>query len=344
MLSINERLSKNLQYKNNVLREQGFYDHMLGTLGNVDLNKNVQQEQLSLLQPASPPLPEKRYLPLRIALAVVIGLMLSLGIVFIWQLLDDRLISVADIADHFGDVVLGVVPRTSVPRRQPRAALLAPEDPRRTYAESFRRLRSALLLSSSAGEQPRTFLFTSPAHGEGKTTVAANLAMVLARSGLKVVLVDADSHSATAHPLLNGASSPGLMEYLQTELEVPAIVHPTEIPGLSFIPIGALPEQADGTFLRPKLGTLIKRLRSEWEYVILDSPPILSSDNTALMIPQADAVLLVVRPFSTHSRRVRHAMEILHQRRAKAVTLVVNQAGGDDVAAHFGANGTSTVG
>ena len=131
------------------------------------------------------------------------------------------------------------------------------------------------------------------------------------------------------------------MEYLQTQMEVRSVVHPTEVPGLSFVPLGVIPERTDGVFLRPRLELLIKFLRSEWDYVILDSPPILVSDDTALMIPQADAVLLVVRPFSTHSRKVRHAMELLYQRRAKAVTVVLNQAGGEDVAAQFGVNGNT---
>jgi capsular exopolysaccharide synthesis family protein len=336
---INERLSENQRRRNDILRDQTLYDHLLATLQTADLSKNVQQEPIAVLVPPTSAKPEKRYLPLRIILAIVTGLFLSCMIVFGWQLVDSRFVSVRDVTDQFGEMVLGLVPRIRIPRSEPRAALLAPDDHRYTYLESFRRLRSALLLSSFPGVKPRTLLFTSVANHEGKTTIVVNLAMVLARSGLKVVLVDTDSRSRSVHPLLDGADKPGLMEYLQGEMEVPHVVYPTEIPGLSFVPIGAIPDRADGLFLGDKLGQLLSNLRETWEYVILDTPPILASDDTSLMIPQADAVLLVVRPFSTRSRMVRHALEMLHQRRAKQVTIILNEARGDDIAAAFGTNG-----
>ncbi len=340
---INERLSASQRLKNNIQRDQALFDRLLGTLQNADLSKNVQQERLAVLVPPTVGRPEKRYLSLRVILAAMTGLFLSCGIVFCWQLVDGRFVSVGDINDQFGDVVLGVVPRIRLPRREPRAALLARDDRRRTYVESFRRLRSALLLSSFPEGQPQTLLLTSAARGEGKTTIALNLAMTLARSGFEVVLVDADSQSGAVHTLLERAGKPGLMEYLQGQSQIPDLVRPTEVPGLSFVPLGAVPEGADGLFVRRKLDELIQTLRREWEYVILDSPPILVSDDTALMIPQADAVLLVVRPFSSRSRMVRHAMEMLYQRRAKHVTLVLNQARGEDVAAQFGVNGTAAA-
>ena len=104
--------------KSSIERQQGFYDHLLGTMQSVDLNKNVQQERLSVLQPPTPGSPENRSLVFRIALAFVGGLALSLGIVFLWYLLDDRLVSVRDINDQFGEKVLGLVPQIKVPRAQ----------------------------------------------------------------------------------------------------------------------------------------------------------------------------------------------------------------------------------
>ncbi len=168
VLDINDRLSQGQRLKNNIAREQGYYDHMLGMLQNVDLGKNVQQEQLSVLQPATNAQPEQRNLSLRIVLAGMGGLFFSLGIVFVWYLLDDRFVSFRDIKDQFGETFLGLVPQIKVSRGNPQAALLENSDPRPDYVESYRHLRSALLLSSFSKTRPQTLLFTSASPAEGR--------------------------------------------------------------------------------------------------------------------------------------------------------------------------------
>src|SRR6201999_1500434 len=103
---INQRLAEAQKMKSSVARQQEVYDHLLGTMQNVDLGKNVQQERLSVLQPATAAAPENRSLPLRVALAVIGAVAMSVAIVFLWYLLDDRLVSVRDIYDQFGESVL----------------------------------------------------------------------------------------------------------------------------------------------------------------------------------------------------------------------------------------------
>src|SRR5208337_1300956 len=137
VLDINERVSASERVKENVAREQGYYDHLLGMLQNVDMSKNVQQEQISLLQPATPAQIPKRLVPLRVALGFLAGAFLGLGIVFVWYMLDDRFVSVRDIKDQFGETVLGLVPQIKVSRRKPQQALLADSDTRLAYVESY---------------------------------------------------------------------------------------------------------------------------------------------------------------------------------------------------------------
>jgi capsular exopolysaccharide synthesis family protein len=318
---------------------------LLNTLQNVDLGKNVQQERLSVLQPATSAAPEKRYLPLRIALALIGGLVISLGIVFAWYLLDDRFVSVHDIKDQFGETILGLVPQIKSPRTQPQAALLANPDPRHAYVESYRHLRSALLLSSfgdNGDNRPQSLLFTSASSGEGKTTIAINMARLLARSGFKVVLVDADVRGGGMNRLLGNQGQAGVLDYLRGEATAGAIVHPTEFEGLSVVPGGTHNEHAEGLFLRPKLAELVHELRQNRDFVILDGAPILASDDTALLAPFADAIFLVARPFHTHSRLVRQALDMLYQRQAKHVSIILNRARADDLAGHYAVNGFST--
>lgn len=340
LFSISERLSESQRLKDNVARQQAYYDHLLGTLQNVDLSKTVQQERLAILQPATSAQPEKRYLPLRLALAFVCAVLLSLGIVFAWHLVDDRFVSVRDIKDQFGETLLGLVPQVKVSRRKPQQALLAHSDSRLAYAESFRHLRSALLLSSIEERGPQTLLFTSAASTEGKTTVAVNLARLLARSGLRVVLVDADVRGGGMRRLMGDNDQLGMLDYLREEMEAKAAVHPSDTEGLSFVPCGTHKEHSEGLFLRPRLADLMKDLRQNHDFVILDGPPILASDDAAMLVPHADAVVLVTRPFYSRSRLVRQSLDMLYQRQAKQVNIIFNRARADDLAGHYAQNGS----
>jgi succinoglycan biosynthesis transport protein ExoP len=341
VLDINERLSQAQRLKSNTQREQGYYDHLLSTLQNVDLNRNVQQERLSVLEPPSPGQPEKRDLPLRIVLAVIGGLALGLGIVFVWHLLDDRFVSVRDIKDQFGETMLGLVPQIKVSRARPQEALLGSGDSRLAYVESYRHLRSALLLSSPGESRPQTLLLTSAGPAEGKTTIAINLARLLARSGLRVVLVDADVRSGGTNRLLDAEAQPGVIDYLRGNADASAIVHATDVQGLSYVPGGTHNEQSEGLLLSPKLSDLMRELRQNRDFVILDGAPILMSDDAALLVPHADAVVLVTRPFYTRSRLIRQALDMLYQRNAKHVSMIFNRARADDVAGYYAMNGST---
>ena len=260
MLEINERLSESLRFKNDIQREQGYYDHLLSMMQNVDLSKNVQQERASIVQAPVPARPVSRMLPLLILIAAVAGVGLGSGIVFVWHLWDDRFSSVRDVKDQFGEMVLGLVPEIKVPHSRSQEALLKDADPRYAYVESFRHLRSALLLSPNCESRQQTLLITGVSPGEGKTTVAFNLARTLARSGLRVVLVDADVGGAGLHRLLDQAEGPGMFDCLRHEVSVQDVVHPTAIPGLSYVPRGLSREDRDGYFLRPEFGESYERV------------------------------------------------------------------------------------
>lgn len=342
VLEINERLSQSQRLNNNIQREQGYHDRLLGTLQNVDLSRNVQQDRVSVLQPPSPGQPVKRYLPLRVVLAAVAGLALSVGIVFAWHLLDDRFSSIRDVKDQFGEEVLGLVPRIRISKTKPRQALLQDADPRHEYLESFRHLRSALLLSSGS-EKPETrattLLFTGVSAGEGKTTIAVNLARTLARSGMRVALVDADVRTGGVDRLLGGSEERGLLDYLRGEVEASAVMRETDLPGLTYVCAGTHGDCGEGLFLRPGLRKFMNELQSNRDFVILDGPPILAADDAALLVPYANSVIMVVRPFFTHSRQLHQALGMLYQRQAKQVTFVFNQARADDFGGKYARNG-----
>ena len=341
VLGLNDRLSQGQRLKSDIQRQQGYYDHLLQTIQTVDLSKNIQSERLSILQSATDGQVERRMLGFRVVLATVAGLALSLGVVFIWYLLDDRFVSVQDIKDQFGELVLGLVPQIKIARSKPRDALLLENYPRRPYAESYRHLRSALMLSSLSGGRPQTLLLTSASPAEGKTTLAVNLGRALARGGMRVALVDIDFHSRGLERVLGTDPKPGLLDFLRGQAAASDFLYPTEVPGLAYVPAGFHPEQAEGLFLESKLEGFIAELKKDRDFVLFDAPPILSADDAALLVPHCDAVVVVMRPFYTRSKLVRRALEMLYQRQAKQVTLIFNRARREDLAGHYARNGMS---
>jgi succinoglycan biosynthesis transport protein ExoP len=199
-----------------------------------------------------------------------------------------------------------------------------------------------LLLSKPGNEpQSQTLLFTSALPDEGKTTVAVNVARVLARSGLRVAVVDADLHSRASRKFFGDPDGHGLVNFLCGEVEADAILHRSEIPGLTVVPSGTRHADTEGLFLRPRLEELINHLRAQRDFVILDGAPVLSADNSALLIPHADSVVLVTRPFHTRARLIRQALDMLYQRRAKQVTIVLNRARAEDLSGYYAENGVS---
>ena len=339
----NDRLAESKRRKSDLDFQQTRYDSSISMRQNVDLSKSLAQERISVLEAPSIAIPAERNLPLRIALAAVGGIFVALGLVFGWYLLDDRFVSVNDVKDQFGERVLGLVPEIKVRRGQPRQALLQTGDRRAGYAESFRHLRSALLLSTLGGSRPHTLLFTGAGPVEGKSTVAVNMARVLARSGLRVALVDADTHTTGLGNLLVADGKPGVLDFLRGEVESAAIMHPTDVPGLTLVPAGTHADQTEGAFLRPELAQLVNEIKADRDFVIIDAAPILRTDDTALLVPYADTVVVVVRPFFSRSRLVRQALEMLYQRQAKQITFVLNRARKDDISGYYARNGLGKV-
>jgi capsular exopolysaccharide synthesis family protein len=213
--------------------------------------------------------------------------------------------------------------------------LLQWSDSRQPYAESYRHLRSAFLLAAGSEGHPKTILLTSAVRGEGKTTIAVNLARVLCRSGLRVALVDADRRGPGLQRLVGGQDRPGLLDYLRGGQAMRTFLQTTDEPGLTFVSVGADPQQAEGLFVRPALADLIKELRDAHDFVILDGAPILAADDTALLAPCADLVVLVARPFFSKARLIRRSLDMLYQRQAKQVAFILNRARPDDLSGHY---------
>ena len=334
-----ERIAEVQRLKLDADRKRSVYERLLVLLQSVDLSRNLEQENLSILDPASPAKPGNLPAPIVAAVGVLLGVFAGLALIFLVDRLSDRLTSVDDLAWRFQERIVGQVPETPRMKRKAHPALLEMNDDRHLLAESFRSLRSALLFGLNDGEKPRVLVVTSSIPDEGKSTMAANLARTLAFAGSRVLLVDADLRRGHLHELFGVAQGPGLADLLshggdlsQFVIPIPLTPQPpaprpqASTGGLFLLPRGQSPNNAGELLLGPECDRFLARARQEYDRVIIDSIPVFAADDTTSLAPRTDGVIFVVRDSFTSTRTVRRALELLYDRQSVVLGLVYNRA------------------
>jgi capsular exopolysaccharide synthesis family protein len=314
-----ERLRQDVQ------RTQAAYDRLLQVISSVDVGKSVDQENVSVLEAASFGAPV--HMGLRnMGLALVAAMFLGAAAIWLLGKFDDRFASSVELAEDFPEKVLGQVMdvRIRKPHTQMRPEILAGQ--KFEFLESFRSIRSALYFMNQNGARPRTLLITSSVPQEGKSTVALYLAATMAVGGARVLLVDGDMRKAKLHRHFGLASSPGLAEILNGEIPAADAINGTSIQNLSFLAAGCASAEPGELVLRSQLNEFLSEVHSHFDYVILDSPPVLAADDAATLAPNVDGVLYVVRGTYTSARMVREGLDALHQRHARVLGLIFNRA------------------
>jgi capsular exopolysaccharide synthesis family protein len=322
MVDANRRLAEYTLLKENLDRVQNLYDHLLHLLQNVGLDKNVDQETVVIMDPAVE-MPTKSSNTQK-ALASVIGLILGLGLVGFLATHDDRLTSPKEVKTTFPERLLGQLPAMPRGKRQGTIELLAPEDRRHIFAESYRALRSALLFMEPTQERCRTILITSAMPGEGKSTVAVNLARSLAFGGSRVLLVDADLRTGTLHDALGLPSEPGLGQLLSHKNGYASLTIPSGVSNLHFIPRGTISDACGELFVSSELEQLLAELSPNYNFVLLDTAPVFAAADTLSLAPRVDGTIFVLRCAFTRASLAREALDQLYQLDARVLGVVFN--------------------
>jgi polysaccharide biosynthesis transport protein len=190
-------------------------------------------------------------------------------------------------------------------------------------AEAIRDLRTGLMLSRP-GAPPRVVLVTSPLAGEGKTTVAMNLAIVLARTA-KTCLIDCDMREAMVGAAIHLRSKAGLSHLLAGTLRMDdALVGHPDFPNLSILPVGALPPNPADLIASEQMQAVMIALRDKFEFVVIDSPPVIHFSDARVLSSLADVVVLVARYGLTTRRSLTRCVQILEEVRAPIAGVVLN--------------------
>ena len=270
-------------------------------------------------------------LPLVLALGGVCGLFFGCGLAYLVELSDKTFRSPDELHRALRLPIMAHVPSTSIKRRRRGGepgidpSVIAAHNPASRFAEVFRGLRTALRFSAS-GAQCRVLQVTSASPRDGKTTVAANLAVSFAQSGKRVLLVDGDLRRPRVDAVFGIQPDAGMVELLAGEARLDDAVAASGVENLWLLPCGRQPSNPAEVLSSPEFEQLVHLLREQYDLVIIDSPPVLAVSDPAVIAPRADGVLLTVR-ITKHGRPgVIQARQILAGIGSHLLGVVVNSS------------------
>ncbi len=310
---------------------RSLYEGLSQRLRTAGIEAGLESTEIDIIDNAVPPVAPT--LQSRSSMMMVDGiLMLTLGVViaFVLESLDTGIRTVAQIESISGLPSLALIPRI---RRS--AAELATQSPVQRnlgvvgtpmsqFAEAFRALRTSLLLSV-AGREPQVILLTSATPSEGKTTVAMNLACVLAQRDVRVLLIDADLRRPTVHHRFSINGKVGLSSVLTGSVPLQqAVQQVSEVPKLDILVSGPVPPFPTEMLASEAMNRLLAECRGLYSHIVLDSPPLLSITDSVVLAHDSDAVVLVVRQGKANKHAVRRARDLLLRAGTRITGTVLN--------------------
>ena len=318
---LNEKFIQYNALKRVVDTNRQLYDALMLKLKEQSITEEKQPVSLWLVEQAmTPKAPAKPQVKINVMLGALMGLIGGMALVFFLDYLDNTIKEPEQAEAALGLPILGVVSRRHKHQHGPEEAVL--RDPLSPFAESYRGLRTAIFLSF-ADRPPKRILFTSSGAGEGKSTTAVNLAMVLAQSEKRVLLVDGDLRKPRLHQIFKVNNSKGLSTYLAGATDGHILCH-TNIPNLSVIPAGPIPPNPSELLISSRLGMLLDSVGQEFDVIICDSPPVLPVSDARLLSSLFDGVILVALAGKTSYDIAQRSIKMLRDINARLLGVVIN--------------------
>jgi succinoglycan biosynthesis transport protein ExoP len=288
--------------------------------------EDVGQLRMATLEPALPPeVPSAPQKGRVMAMVLVLGLLLGGGIAVGRDWLDQTVRSADEVTALLGLPVLGVVPAMARHGRTQERGLKVFLQPESHEAEAFRTVRTALFFGTPTASA-KTMLITSPAAGDGKSTLVSNLAIAIARAGQKTLILDADFRKPTQHVIFElDHPERSLSNVLAGRLKLGAAIQPTRVKGLHLLTCGReVPHPAEVLNSR-QFAVLLTRLAEVYDRILIDAPPVTVVTDAQIIGALCDATVLVLRADRSTRRAARRAIEALQSVGAHLLGVVINE-------------------
>ena len=315
-----EQTARLLELKQEINSSQSRLTTLQDNLDSIRVAREERANSLSVVEPATPPsTPSNRHFLRNFAIALFVGLVGGIGIAYLAERVRPRLHGELDVEAAAGAPILATVPNVRADNGNSAFNGGSAAD------EAFRRLRLAIFAGKRPLKQRHAFVVTSPERGDGKTTVAANLARAAAHAGQRVVLVDADLRRPALHLQFAQPGEPGLRDVLEGARAVDDVIRPTDVHNLFLIPAGAPSDRAGQLLEAADWAGILKKLRAEFDAVLVDGPPVLDVSDSMILAAPSDGVLLVLRSSNVPRDVLGQAQDEIDAGGGQVLGLVVNR-------------------
>ncbi len=321
-------------FRKEITRNEQLFENIVKRLAEMSLLKDFGGDEARTLAPAVPGYRVgPKTLPI-FGLAALLGLLAGLGLAYLAESSDHSFRSADEVRRSLGMPVMGQIPYLGTQvvavakAGNPAGPAIAPilcayHQPKSRESEAYRGVRTGLFFSIQ-GRGHKVIQVTSPNMGDGKSTLAANLAISLAQAEKKVILIDADFRRPVVHKLFGLSPRRGLGSVLTGDTELSEVIFPSGVDGLSILPCGPIPANPAELLSFPRFAELLAYIREQFDFVIVDTPPLLAVTDPCMVVSHVDGVLLTVRLSKQARPAARRAKEILNTLDAKVVGVVVN--------------------
>jgi exopolysaccharide transport family protein len=335
---LNESAIEYSLLKRDVESYRTLYEGLLEKLKEAGVTAGLKSTNIRPVDKARIPTePSEPNVPRNLSFALALGLTTGIGLAFLLEGLDNTVRTPEQAQIISGLPSLGMIPLGSktpaegvskkhlaVAASKEAVELVTQSRPQSQMAESYRALRTSLLLSS-LGSPPKTILITSALPQEGKSTTSINTAIVLAQKGTRVLLIDADLRRPSIHKTLGMGPRTGLSNVLTGSATLKqTIVRSSILPSLFILPAGTPPPNPAELLASSNMRDVLAELREEYDHIVVDTPPTLSVTDAVVMSTRADAVVLVIRCGQTTKQALRRSRDLLIQVNARVCGVLLN--------------------
>jgi len=317
------------------------YILMTTKLEETRISEAGQQENVKILDYAiKPEIPVKPKKKLNLMLGALIGFGLGIGLTFLIEYFDDSIKNPEEL-ERIGFPILATIPEIDTGEvikkvqlksidseeifqaKQIESRLVTHFDPKSPISEAYRTLRTNIQFKNKKNSK-LIVLITSSAPKEGKSTTVANLAITMAQLGSKTVLIDTDLRRPVIHSIFDMKKDNGISSYLIGHGELKDIIKPTFVDNLHIIPSGPLPPNPSELLGSEEMKKLISNLRSQFDVVLFDSPPVIAVTDAAILSTMVDGILLVIKAHQTHREAIKRAKNLLDNAEANIFGCLLN--------------------
>src|SRR5580700_5586448 len=315
------------------------YEGLMEKMKEAGVSAGLKSNNFRIVDVARVPTgPIEPNIPRNLAFAFILGLTSGVGLAFLQEGLDNTVRTSEQAQMISGLPALGMIPlpaRTAREGANPKRLMIATSSkeavemvaqsrPHSQMAESYRALRTSLLLTN-LGAPPKVIIVTSALPQEGKTTTSMNTALVLAQKGVRVLLIDADLRRPSIHKILGMGPRSGLSNVLTGSATLQqTITRSSILPNLYILPAGTPPPNPAELLASTNMRDVLEELRGQYDHIVVDTPPTLSVTDAVVLSPRADAIVLVIRSGQTTKQALRRSRDILTQVNAKVSGVLLN--------------------